>query len=378
MKEIKTIIENLYKASEEGMNTALASVVKVYGSSYRRTGARMLIREDGFWFGSVSGGCLEGDVINKAQEVMKTGKAQLFKYDTRQNAKNAFGMGYGCNGLLEILIEPIDYNENDQSYSMLQHLFSWQGIQGLSTVFYSEDDKIASLGERCHSTGTSSIKNTVLSKLVENDLKTAIETNTPLSKTYKTEGKKVKVFHEVFQPTLNILIYGAVFHVIPFQRIANELGYNVYVTDSFDPIQPVWNFPDSEEITLKDEAEVETLIENTPKLAIVFLTHNFFYIKEELPKVLKSNAPYIGILGSRKKTQKILREAGVTDANYTASELAKIHYPIGLDIGANTPEEIALSIIAEITAFFSNKTGESLNKSDGLIHKKDFETDVKS
>lgn len=373
MKEIKIIIKNLNKASEEGVKTALASVVKVYGSSYRRTGARMLIREDGYWFGSVSGGCLEGDVIDKAQEVMKMGKSQLFKYDTRQNAKNAFGMGYGCNGLLEILIEPIKYHKNDPSYSMLDLLNSDHGFQGLSTVYYSEESEIAGLGERCHSAGTSSIKNVALRKLVENDLKLAVETNKPLSTTYKIEGKKVKIFHEVFQPTVNILIYGAVFHVIPFQRIANELGYNVHVTDSFDPIQPIWNFPDSEEIKIMDASATQTLIENTPKLAIVFLTHNFFYIKEELPRVLKSEAPYIGILGSRKKTQKILREANVDDANYSADELAKIHYPIGLDIGANTPEEIALSIIAEITAFFSNKSGNSLNMSDGSIHAKNVE-----
>ena len=370
MKEIKTIVENLKISNSKGLKAALATVVKVYGSSYRRPGARMLIREDGFWFGSVSGGCLEGDVISKAKEVMKTGKSQLFKYDTRQNAKNAFGMGYGCNGLLEILIGPIDYNENNQSLSILNHLLTVQGLQGLSTIYYSEDDEITTLGERYHSNGTGFIRNAALAQLVENDLKTAIEANETLSKTYKIDSKKVKVLHEVFQPKLNILIYGAVFHVIPFMRIANELGYNVHVTDSFDPIQPVWNFPNSDEITIMDEAEVNVLIENTPNLAVVFLTHNFFYIKEELPKVLKSDAPYIGILGSRKKTQKILREAEVNDDNYSTSELAKIHYPIGLDIGANTPEEIALSIIAEIRAFFSNKTGESLKKSDGFIHKK--------
>lgn len=370
MKDIRTILDNLKKASEKGIKTALASVVNVYGSSYRRTGARMLIMEDGFWFGSVSGGCLEGDVISKAKEVMKTGKSQLFNYDTRQNAKNAFGMGYGCNGLLEILIEPIGHHENNQSFSMLTRLVAEHRIQGLSTVFYSEDDQITTLGERYHSNGTGFIKNATLGQMMKNDLQTAIEKNETKSKAYKIEGKKVKVLHEVFQPKMNILIYGAVFHVIPFIRIANELGYNVHVTDSFDPIQPIWNFPNSDEITIMDEKEVNVLIENTPNLAVVFLTHNFFYIKEELPKVLKSDAPYIGILGSRKKTQKILREAEVNSDNYSASELAKIHYPIGLDIGANTPEEIALSIIAEIRAFFSGKTGEALKKSDGFIHKK--------
>ncbi len=368
MKEIKTIVENLKIASSQGIKTALASVVNVYGSSYRRTGARMLIREDGFWFGSVSGGCLEGDVITKAKEVIKSGLTTLYTYDTRQNAKNAFGMGYGCNGLLEILIEPIVFDKNNDSYSILNSLLSWQGYQGLSTVFYSEDNQIASLGQRYHSNGKGSIDNGELVNLVSQDLKKAIDANESANTNYKLNGKKVKVFHEVFQPNLNILIYGAVFHVVPFLRIANELGYNVHVTDSFEPIQPIWNFPNADEISLIDGDEVSKLIERTPNLAVVFLTHNFFYIKEELPKVLKADAPYIGILGSRKKTQKILREAEVNEHNFTDAELAKIHYPIGLDIGANTPEEIALSIIAEIRAFFSNKTGEPLKKFEGAIH----------
>lgn len=373
MKEIKTIVENLHIASSKRLKTALATVVNIHGSSYRRPGARMLIREDGHWCGSVSGGCLEGDVIAKANEVMNTGITQLFKYDTRQNAKNAFGMGYGCNGLLEILIEPIEPKEENHPYSILTQIIAEQGVQGLSTVFHSEDDDIASPGDRMHSDGTNHIKHVELNRLANNDLKNAIESTNTKTITYKIEGKKIKVLHEVFQPNLNILIYGAVFHVVPFLRIAKELGYNVHVTDSFEPIQPIWNFPDAEEITIIDETEVNTLIEHTPKLAVVFLTHNFFYIKEELPKVLKSKAPYIGILGSRKKTQKIMREAEVNENNYTTSELAKIHYPIGLDIGANTPEEIALSIIAEIMAFFSNKSGESLKKFDGFIHNKVIE-----
>ena len=368
MKEIKTIIENLKKASAEGVKTALASVVNVYGSSYRRTGARMLIREDGFWFGSVSGGCLEGDVITKAKTVIKSGETLLYTYDTRQNAKNAFGMGYGCNGLLEILIEPISYDEKNASFSILNTILSVQHQQGLSTVFYSDDDQIATIGQRQHTSGKGNIKNSELSKLIEEDLKSAITARESTNSKYKIDGKKIKVLHEVFQPNLNILIYGAVFHVVPFLRIANELGYNVHVTDSFEPIQPIWNFPNADEISLLDEKEVSKLIESTPNLAVVFLTHNFFYIKEELPKVLKSRAPYIGILGSRKKTQKILREAEVNEAHFSSAALAKIHYPIGLDIGANTPEEIALSIIAEIRAFFSSKTGEPLTKFEGAIH----------
>ncbi len=374
MKEIKTILENLKIASSKGIKTALASVVNVHGSSYRRTGARMLIREDGFWFGSVSGGCLEGDVIDKAKEVMKSGKSELFRYDTRQNAKNSFGMGYGCNGLLEILIEPIEENEANQPYILLNLITSESLFQGLSTIFSSEDTKSFALGERYHSSGRNFIQHLDLSQQIMDDLKIAVESGESKSKTYKIDGKKIKVFHEVFQPNINILIYGAVFHVIPFVRITNELGYNVHITDSFEPIQPIWNFPHAEEIKILEEDKVNNIIKNTPNLAVVFLTHNFFHIKEELPKILKSDAPYIGILGSRKKTQKILREAEVNADNYTAAELAKIHYPIGLDIGANTPEEIALAIIAEIRAFFSGRTGEPLKKIEGYIHKKNLET----
>ncbi len=373
MKEIKIILENIKIASAMGIRTALASVVNVHGSSYRGTGARMLIREDGRWFGSVSGGCLEGDVIVKAKKVMQSGKLELFKYDTRQNAKNSFGMGYGCNGLLEVLIEPITNSDADAAYSVLTQIASEPGLQGLSTVFYSENEDVAHVATRHHSNGRSYILNEELDHLISEDLKNTIKSNESKTKTYKVEGAKVKVFHEIFQPNINILIYGAVFHVVPFKRIASELGYNVHITDSFEPIQPIWNFPSADEITILEEEAVNHLIKTTPELAVVFLTHNFFYIKEELPKVLQSDVPYVGILGSRRKTQKILREAEVNEDNYSGDQLAKIHYPVGLDIGANTPEEIALSIVAEIKAFFSHRSGESLKKFDGYIHKKNLE-----
>lgn len=373
MKEIKTIIEQLKEASKTGIKTALASVVNVHGSSYRRTGARMLIREDGLWFGSVSGGCLEGDVIEKARSVIKTNQAGLFKYDTRQNAKNSFGKGYGCNGLLEIFIEPITYGNNNHVYEMLSLISNEGGQQGLSTIFYSEDNDIALPGMRYHSGGKSNVLHKEFSRLIASDLKNSLESGESKIKAYKLGDKKVKVFHEIFEPNINILIYGAVFHVIPFMRFARELGYNVHVTDSFEPIQPIWNFPHADEIELLDSEEVNKRLKNTSDLAVVFLTHNFFYIKEELPKVLKSRAPYIGILGSRKKTGKILREAEINDTHYSAEELRKIHYPIGLDIGANTPEEIALSIIAEIKTFFSGRTGQPLKNFDGSIHQQNPE-----
>jgi xanthine/CO dehydrogenase XdhC/CoxF family maturation factor len=372
MKEIKTILENLELASKKGIKTALATVVNVHGSSYRRVGARMLIREDGYWFGSVSGGCLEGDVIEKAKTVIKKNQSELYKYDTRQNAKNSFGMGYGCNGLLEILIEPIENNEADAVYSLLKEVANYPNLQGLSTVFFSENEN-APIGARHHSNGRSYIMHEELDHQIRKDLQAAVKAHEAKSKTYKIDENKVKVLHEVFEPNINILIYGAVFHVVPFLRISNELGYNVSVTDSFEPIQPIWNFPNADEIKLIDQEASDHLIKTTPGLAVVFLTHNFFYIKEELPKVLKSETPYVGILGSRKKTEKILREAEVNEVNYTPEQLAKIHYPIGLDIGADTPEEIALSIIAEIKAFFSQRTGKPLKVFDGYIHKKNIE-----
>ena len=374
MKEIKSIIENLEKAYNKKLKTALATVVNVHGSSYRRTGARMLIVENGHWFGSVSGGCLEGDVIERSKQVITSGERLLFKYDTRQNAENAFGMGYGCNGLLEILIEPITNNKSDALYNQLIQTAFYSGLQGMATVFFSEDASVAEIGARLHSSGLSSVHNEELQRMLEEDLSQVLDTGLSKNKTYKVNGKKVKVLLEVFVPNINILVYGAVFHVVPLLRIANELGYNVHITDSFEPIQPIWNFPFADEISLIDDIETTKIIENTPNLAVVFLTHNFFYIKEQLPIALKSPAPYIGILGSRKKTEKILREAEINATNYTEDQLDKIHYPIGLDIGANTPEEIALSIVAEIRSFFSSRSGESLRNLDGAIHTRTIES----
>ncbi len=363
MKEIKTILNHLHTTTETGQQTALATVVNVYGSSYRKTGARMLIREDGRWFGSVSGGCLEGDVIEKARKVMHSGKTTLHRYDTRLNAKNAFGMGYGCNGLLEILIEPIAMNDENNAFFSLKKVTETDQGQALATVYSSEDEQIAVPGQRLHSTGRSTITHPLLSDQAQDDLQKCLISHESMTKKYLIEGKTVKVLFEYFDPPLHILVYGAVHHAVPLTNFARELGHEVHITDVFEPIQPVWNFEGSERIRVIEPGEMAEMFRSSLRLAVVYLTHNFMFIKETLPEVLRSAASYVGILGSRKKTEKILKEAQVDEAHFSREELAKIHYPVGLDIGAVTPEEIALSIMAEITAVFSTKKSvrQSLN-----------------
>ncbi len=358
MKEIRTILENLHTATEMGMQTALATVVNVYGSSYRKAGARMLIREDGHWYGSVSGGCLEGDVIAKAHDVIRTGKPELFRYDTRLNAKNAFGMGYGCNGLLEVLIEPIEENHENAAFFSLKTLAEAQKAQGLATVFYSENDRISMPGQRLHSGGWSGIAGKAFEKTVHEDLSKFMNSHETGTKKYMVDGKAVKVLFETFEAPLHILVYGAVHHAIPLRRFAQELGHTLHITDAFEPIQPVWNFPGADSISLLSLEEAGKMLQTHGRLAVVFLTHNFMLIKETLPEALRSGASYVGILGSKRKTEKILNEAHVDEDHFSHEELAKIHYPVGLDIGAVTPEEIALSVMAEITAVFSVKKHE--------------------
>ena len=158
MKEIKTILDNLKIASKKNKKTALATVVNVHGSSYRGIGARMLIREDGFWFGSVSGGCLEEDVINKAKRVMKHKKPELFKY-----------------------------SEANSTYTMLNQISEEPGMQGLSTVFYSEDTQKTPVGVKHHSNGRTYIMDEQLDHLIREDLQECVRQNFCKAKTYKSD-----------------------------------------------------------------------------------------------------------------------------------------------------------------------------------------------
>jgi len=375
MKDFKTIVNEFRKIDFTSRKAALATVVKVRGSSYRSPGARMLITDDGKWIGSISGGCLEGDALRKARQVMTDNRPMTVTYDTREESNQNLGIGLGCNGVIDVLIEPINISEENNPVSLFEKFISTKEPLTLATIFNAK----AGVGEKiiAHATGEiqSYFSNVVLSKVVTNDLLELFNTKKSEAKTFTTADGETEVFMELVQPNVSLIIFGGGFDARPVSQLAKTLGWDVQVTDEcVAHIAPLF-FPTADKLSLCHRDFIDRDFEITPFTACVLMSHNYEYDRDVLKKLIKTDTPYIGILGPRKRFDKMLVEFSAQDLPLQAEDIHRIHSPIGLDIGAETPDEIAVSIIAEIQGKFVNRSGGFLKYRDAPIHHRDTRSD---
>ncbi|MEP1778412.1 XdhC/CoxI family protein, partial [Reichenbachiella sp.] len=356
---------------------ALATVVQVKGSSYRSPGARMLMLDNGRWVGSISGGCLEGDALRKARQVIMNKTPRTVTYDTSNDDDNQLGIGLGCNGIIDILIEPIAPEHANHPITLLESYITYGNIGASASVFESEAANIP-VGSKV---GYNDLEKTTgsseqLIELLHEDLAEVVTNQKPEIKEYFTTQGRIKVFLELIQPNIDLLIFGGGFDAKPVTELAHILGWNVRVTDECVAHLVPINFPKADQMQSCKREFVQKEIKITPFTAIVLMSHNLKYDEEVLSQIIGSKAPYIGILGPKKRATKLfdaLKEKYHIEP--TAEQMERIHAPIGLDIGAETPDEIAVSIISEIQAKFSNRSGGFIKYRTGPIHHRDGKED---
>lgn len=375
MKEIKAIIESFKRTDFSLRKAVLATVVKVTGSSYRSPGARMLITDDGKWTGSISGGCLEGDALRKARTVMQTNTAATFTYDTREESHQSLGIALGCNGVIDVLFEPLSPQDDGHSLHILEKLSGTTVPVGVATIYRGP----AEVGKKMimHETEiTTSFEDPRLTAFAEKELWRVFTEGKSSSGSYETEHGVFDVFTEVITPQISLVIFGGGFDARPVSIAAKMLGWNVTVTDEcISHIAPVF-FPNADTLSLCSRERAYTEIEVTAYTACVLMSHNYEYDRDILKSLLLKEPSYIGILGPRKRFEKMLAEFRKQGVMPAPEKIDRIHSPIGLDIGAETPEEIAISIVGEIQAVFADRTGGFLKSRSGPIHSRMSEEQV--
>lgn len=375
MKDLKAIVAAYQGVDFTQRKAALATVVKVRGSSYRSPGARMLIMDDGKWIGSISGGCLEGDALRKARTVMMEKKPMTVTYDTREESNQNLGIGLGCNGVIDVLIEPIDHTDKKNSCEFFNSLINIKTPLALATIF----DGYGVAGEKLllHTNGEKEahFSSTNLAMAVLPALSQLFQTRKSEARKFIADNQEYEVFLELIQPTLSLILFGGGFDARPVSELAKTLGWNVSVTDEcVAHIAPVF-FPSADKLSLCQREFIERDFEITPFTACVLMSHNYEYDRDVLKKLIKTEAPYIGILGPRKRFDKMHHEFAEAGITLSDSDFQRIHSPIGLDIGAEAPDEIAISIIAEIQSKFANRSGGFLKYHQGPIHQRDHHSD---
>lgn len=367
MKELLDILTAYDDACGKGLRTALATVVHVEGSSYRKPGARMLITEQGQLTGAISGGCLEGDALYKALQVMTSGKTTLVTYDTHDEDDAKLGSGLGCNGIIRVLIEPL---QNSMVVQLLKTVTAERRSVSLVTLFSITDKKDPRAGTclLINESGEISGCAQVLEELLVNDAKIALNNHQSEFKNYLIRGDTISAFIECIAPQVSLVIAGGGNDVRPLVDMAAILGWETTIIHG--KAQGSYDFrshPGCKVVISKPERALEDIIIDR-QTVFVLMTHNYNYDLILLRELAVRDVTYIGVLGAAKKLMKMLEELKEEGLKLSSKQLRSIHGPVGLDIGAETPEEIALSVFAEIKAVLSGKKAGLLKDKYGVIH----------
>ncbi|MEX6688843.1 XdhC family protein [Danxiaibacter flavus] len=362
MKELNDIVAAYDRAVLQKKQTALVSVVKVDGSSYRRPGARMLVTEDGEITGAISGGCLEGDALRKAQLAMFEKRNKLEIYDTTDDEDNKLGIQLGCNGIVYILFEPLQIHDPHNPLNLLKRVAHSRKDAVIATIF--NEDK------RLHQQGTVCLvnENETIALYADADLQAdASVVLGSKNSSVKNYGDHTALFQFV-PPSIQLVVAGAGNDTQPLTEMAYILGWNIVIVDGRPAHATQQRFPKAGKVCVAKPQEILSAVNVDEESAFVLMTHNYNYDLAVLEQIMRTNCSYIGVLGPKKKLQKMFDELVEKGTTISEDALQKIYGPVGLDIGAETSEEIALSVIAEIKAVFSGRNGTSLRERKVEIH----------
>ncbi len=369
MRDVIDELERRYRADEP---VGLGTVVGTFSSSPRDPGAAMLVAPDGTVAGSVSGGCVEGAVYELAQQAIADGAPVLQRYGVSD--EDAFAVGLTCGGIIDIFVERVDpaaYPELPEAIGAIR-----RGVP-VAVATVTEHPDAALVGRHMlvyDDAATGALGSARIDAAVTDDARGLLDSGRSGSLHYGPDGQRrgegLSVFVGVFRPPPRMLVFGAIDFAAAMARIGAFLGYRVTVCDARAVFATHTRFPDADEVVvdwphryLAAEADAGRVDGRT---VVTVLTHDPKFDVPLLEVALRLDLAYVGAMGSRRTHDDRLarlREAGMTDA-----ELARLSSPIGLDLGARTPEETAVAIAAEIIALHWGAGGARLTHTTGAIH----------
>ena len=346
-----------YRAHRKDEALVLGTVIATKGSTYRKPGAMMLIARDSSYRGLISGGCLEADLAGHAEQVFADGKTRNVCYDMSEGDDFAWGLGLGCDGIIHLMLQRLDGNKGFGFLELLDQAWSANsgGLLGLVTASKNPDYSMGNYVLECGS--KFSAGDPTLIKGAQATECSQVSRGHNMSRRYwqdtiKTANGDVEVLLIPIMPPPAILICGAGHDAVPVARLAVEMGWNCSVVDHRPGFARADRFPASCDVRVLQPASVGEHINLQHVDAAVLMTHHLGHDRAYLAQVVEAAVSYIGLLGPRARRDRLLEEIGASDVH--------VQGPAGLDIGAEMPESIALSIIAEIHAFLNRRDGAML------------------
>jgi xanthine/CO dehydrogenase XdhC/CoxF family maturation factor len=356
-RETERILEVIHRVRASGGRAALATVVRVRGSAYRREGARIVVREDRTYECLLSGGCLEPAVTDAALHVMATGKQTVIRYDLADDS--VWGLGIGCTGAVDILIERLGDDPLARAWfdvlERAEPAVLVTGLAGVSGRLLVRQDQ-APLGK---------LDDAAIEASAVARARARLSTQWPVSRA-ETIGH-ADLFFEISAPPPQLVMFGAGPDAVPLVRDARELGFAVTVVDVREGFLTAERFPGATLVSTHFSRFAEAVSLGTRSF-VVIMNHHLERDEQSLGFALASDARYIGVLGPRSRYVTLIERLRAHGAAFDAASLSRVRSPVGLALGAETPEEIAVSIVGEIIAVLRGFEAGFLTGRESSLH----------
>lgn len=362
-QETSHILGRIAALAERGEQAAVATVVRIEGSAYRRPGAKLLVEESGTTVGGVSGGCLEADVREVGLAVMRDNTPRLRHYDIGSDDNKVWGLGLGCDGTVDVFVQPATSTEALEVFARVRQLLEGDMAFAVSTVLTGQGSDGRSVGA-----GRALVwadGRAVAGSTGDTELDGAIARQ---AAKYLAEGQStlcnvssVQVFTEIQVPPPRLVIFGAGDDAMSLAASASHVGFRVGVVDHRPAYLEPERFPDATHLINARPGEGTGNLALGPRSYAVVMTHSFAHDRAWVDHLLGTDVSYIGLLGARVRTEKIVELL-------EGEESDRVFGPVGLDIGADGPEQVAVSIVAELLAVFADREPRHLREREGAIH----------
>lgn len=369
MRELRDIVRGWAEIRGEGRPALLATVVATSGSTYRRPGARLLLSAERWIAGGISGGCLERDVLQKALWRTREGPVVVTYDSTSADDEETWTFGLGCNGRVDVLLERLPPDGDVHPLEFIAGCLSARKAGVMATVF--REGGGVRVGQRLLRDASgirSDVPEGPLRARLAAEAERALTERSTRTTRFDTDGSPLEALIEVIRPPRSLVVFGTGQDAVPLVRLAVALGFHVTVVSNTSGGVPTDLFRDADVQLTASPAAIAEKLAPEPDAAIVVMTHNIGHDRGYLRFALESGCSYVGVLGPRARTERLLDELRQSGFTPTEQQRACLYSPVGLNLGAEQPEEIALAILAEIQARNTGADVQSLRLRTGPIH----------
>ena len=356
------VLQRARELVERGNRGVLATVVDVEGSAYRRPGAKMLVSADGTGIGHITAGCLEDEVQRLATDVLASGEPRLETYDLMPEADDdVWGLGVGCNGVIDILLEPLD----DGYRPVLDAVADGRDV-GVVTITDGPDDLV---GTRAYydpeADGFEVVDDTDFSFDPLREVVAALLADGS-SETVDVDG--VSIFVDSHRSPDDFVVIGTGNDVRPIIELGMMADFRVTVVGFRGATATPDRFPNAADVLSTSPARIRDTLDFDADTYVVVATHNFVDDRIVVDELLRTKVPYIGLMGPHERFEEMLEDFKTEGKTFSSDELTRLFTPVGLDLGGGSPYQIALSIVSEIVAVRNDRDPKHLREREGTIH----------